>query len=178
MEPEVNIMVNPAITFVVMTFSYLLLGHWVEFFFGASQRDIYLVAYPSLRVDVEQITCEGARSFPPSRLGPLSIQTSHLNVHRHFSSFGTTERAHLPKLAPQFAIGAFQQRGGAHHFAHYSLQCIVADRLLKLTLKGGDGLRLCWPPLRGKGREPGLRLGCTRRFIDRGCLLQQGLFPV
>src|SRR5918911_2816339 len=135
------------------------------------------VAYPSLRVDVEQITREGARSFPPGRLGPLRIETGHLNVDRYFSSFRTAETADLPKLAPQFAIGAFQQRGGPHHFAHHPLEPIVTDRLFKLTLKGGDGLRLSESPLLSKRSESSLRLRCACRFIDRRCLLQQGLFP-
>src|SRR5450759_955133 len=44
----------------------------------------YLVAYPSLRVDVQQIKGEGARSLPPAHLGPLSIEPGHLNVHLYW----------------------------------------------------------------------------------------------
>src|SRR6266567_1447725 len=117
-----------------------------------------LVAYLSLRVAVQQIKCERVRSLPPTRLGPLSIQTGHLNVNRHLGSLRTAETAHLPKLAPQFAVGAFQPRGGAHHFAHHPIERIVADRLLKLPLKGGDGLGLRRPPLLSKCHEPRSRL--------------------
>src|SRR5438034_557363 len=87
-----------------------------------STNCIARVAYLSLRVDVQQIKCERVRSLPPTRLGPLSIQTGHLDINRHLGSPGTAETAHLPKLAPQFAVGAFQQRGGTHHFAHHPLQ--------------------------------------------------------
>ena len=46
-------------------------------------KDVYeQVAYPSLRVDVQHIKRQRVRGLPPRRLGPLSIQTSHLNIHR------------------------------------------------------------------------------------------------
>src|SRR6266568_1670309 len=126
---------------------------------GCQGRDRpFSVAYLSLRVAVQQIKCERVRSLPPTRLGPLSIQTGHLNVNRHLGSLRTAETAHLPKLAPQFAVGAFQPRGGAHHFAHHPIERIVADRLLKLPLKGGDGLGLRRPPLLSKCHEPRSRL--------------------
>src|SRR5205807_4002844 len=89
-----------------------------------------MVAYLSLRVAVEQIKCQRVRSLPPTRPGPLSIQASHLKVHCSFGSPGAAETADLPKLATQFAVGAFQQRGRSHHFVHHPLQRIGADRLL------------------------------------------------
>ncbi len=46
------------------------------------------VAYLSLRVAVQQIKCKRVRRLPPTHLGPLSIQTAHLDVHRHLSPLG------------------------------------------------------------------------------------------
>src|SRR5215469_10916602 len=103
------------------------------------------VAYRSLRVADQQIKSERVRSLPPTGLAPLSIETSHLDINGHLGSPGATETADLPKLAAQFAVGAFQPRGRAHHFAYHPLQRIVTNGLLKLPLKGGNCLWLRGP---------------------------------
>jgi len=54
------------------------------------------------------------RCFPPTRLGPLGIGASHLNVDHHLDSPWTPETTHLPELAPQLPVRPFQQYQIAH----------------------------------------------------------------
>src|SRR6266480_125100 len=75
---------------------------------GTSTCGASRVAYPSLRVAVQQIKSKRVRGLPPTGLGPLSIETSHLDINCHLGSPGATETADLPQFAPQFAVGTFQ----------------------------------------------------------------------
>ncbi len=135
-----------------------------------------LVTYRSLRVAVEQLRCEGGRCLPPTRLGPLSLEASHLDVDRHLRSPGTAETAHVPKRAPQLSIRPFQEGSGAHHFPHDPFQSRVADGLLKLVLERSNSLRVCGSPLLSTGSQQRLCFWCAVSLINGPRVLQELLF--
>ena len=80
------------------------------------------VAYPSLRVESEEIEVEELRGLPPGLLRPASIEPLDLQKDGDLSPRWTAKAADLAKLAPQLAIGALQERGGAHEFACHAFQ--------------------------------------------------------
>jgi hypothetical protein len=88
------------------------------------------VAYPLLRVETEEVEVEGERGLPPSLLRPASIESLDLQINRHLSPLWTTKAADLAKLAPQLAMSALQQRGGADEFACHALEGVGGNGLL------------------------------------------------
>src|SRR2546429_1203463 len=76
-----------------------------------------LIAYPLLRVEIQEVEIERVRDFPPSLLRPASIEPFDLEIDGNFRSCQTAKATHLAKLAPQLSVGALQQRGGTDQFA-------------------------------------------------------------
>ena len=60
----------------------------------------WVVAYPWLRVEVEEVEIEGERGLPPSLLRPASIESLDLEIDGHLSPFETAKATDLTKLAP------------------------------------------------------------------------------
>ncbi len=85
-------------------------------------RYLFQVAYPLLRVESQEVEVERLGGFPPGLLGPTSIESLDLQIDGDLGSLETPKAAGLTKLAPQLAIGAFQQRGGADEFACHPFQ--------------------------------------------------------
>src|SRR5260370_5200703 len=67
------------------------------------------------------------------------MQPLHLQIDRNLSPTATAKAAGLSELAAQFAIGAFQQRSGAHELAGDATQGIEGNRLFKIPLQGCYG---------------------------------------
>ena len=59
----------------------------------------FLVAYPLLRVETEEVEIEGERGLPPDLLGPASIEPLVLEIDCHLSPFETAKAADLAKSA-------------------------------------------------------------------------------
>src|SRR5947209_1773736 len=91
------------------------------------------VAYPLLRVETKEFEIEGERGLPPGLFDPASIEPFDLEIDRHLSPLGTAKAADLAKLAPQLAIGALQQRGGADEFPCQAIERVVSNGLLEVT---------------------------------------------
>jgi hypothetical protein len=62
-----------------------------------------------LRVESQEVEGERLGGFPPGLLGPTSIESLDLQIDGDLGSLETPKAAGLTKLAPQLAIGAFQQ---------------------------------------------------------------------
>ena len=77
------------------------------FFPRNSNFVVLLILYPSLRV---KLKIQVMRDLPPGPIGPAGMKALDLEEHRHLSSQSTAKGERLTKFAPQFAIGAFEQR--------------------------------------------------------------------
>src|SRR5260370_4831250 len=131
------------------------------------------VAYPLLRVEIEEVEIERVRGFPPRLLRPASVEPFDLDINGHLCPSRTAKATHLAKLAPQLTVGALQQRGGADELACYPIEGIIGDRLLKIALQGRHGFGGSCSPLLGKGRQTLLRFLGTLGLINGTGLLHQ-----
>ena len=80
------------------------------------------VAYPLLRVEIQEVEIERVRGFPPRLLRPTSIEPFDLDINGHLCPSRTAKATHLAKLAPQLPVGALQQRGSADELACHPIQ--------------------------------------------------------
>ena len=103
---------------------------------GLVKGQAWSVAYPLLRVEIQEGERERVRGVPPRLLRPASVEPFDLEIDGDLSPSQTAKATHLAKLAPQLTVGALQQRGGADEFACHPIERIVGDGLLKIALKG------------------------------------------
>ncbi len=112
------------------------------------------VAYPLLRVEIQDSEIERVRGFPPGLLRPASIEPFDLKKDAYLSSGRTAKATDLAKLASQLAVGTLQARGGADEFACDSVEMIVGNSLLKITGTGRHGFGALLLPGLGKDHQP------------------------
>jgi hypothetical protein len=66
----------------------------------------------------DEVEIENQGDLPPRLPGPASIEPLDLYINGHQSPFETAKAANLTELAPQLAVGALLERGGADQFAY------------------------------------------------------------
>ena len=58
-----------------------------------------VIAYPLLRVEIQEVEIERVRGFPPRLLRPASVEPFDLEIHGHLCPSRTAKAADLTKLA-------------------------------------------------------------------------------
>ncbi len=86
------------------------------------------------------------------------MQPLHLQIDGDLSPTATTKAAGLAELAPQFAIGAFQQGRGTHEFAGDATEPIESNGLLKIPLQRRHRFWGLLLPSAGEGAQALARL--------------------
>ena len=67
-----------------------------------------MVAYPLLRVEIQEVEIERVSGFPPRLLRPASIEPFDLDINGHLCPSRTAKATHLAKLAhPEPEFGSY-----------------------------------------------------------------------
>ena len=89
-------LLEPSIISILSTFGTKLCENFLR---DWRPMRIRRIAYPLLRVEIQEVEIERVRGFPPRLLRPASVEPFDLEIHGHLCPSRTAKAADLTKLA-------------------------------------------------------------------------------